>query len=202
MVPPAQRKPPAGEGRGWIGFWSSDSVIGDSASGARALTLGRISTWYSITLWDTDACISAACQNRATEPRWAVTVAIAGDRAVARDNLAAEATAIWVGVAHARVIVRVAIERVRAALLTLALSAAGAGAPGAEQEEQVLHANDAVHDEVGETISLLRARSPGTEQEEQVLHANVAAGVEVRRAGIRRETIHRAKAHQTVVEDR
>ena len=54
-----------------------------------------------------------------------------------------------------------------------------AGAPGAQQEEQILHANVAAVVEVGGTAF---ARPPGPQQDEQILNANVAAGVEVPRA--------------------
>ncbi len=62
----------------------------------------------------------------------------------------------------------------------------GARAPGAQQEEQVLHANVAGVVEICETISLLGARPPGAQQEEQILHANVTAVIKVSEAHDRR----------------
>ena len=103
--------------------------MGDSASSARAYTRGYVGNRYSrLTLWDTDAFVSAACQNRAAESRRAVAIGIAG-LCIARYTRAAE-SAIWAGVTHAIGIVRIAIKRVLAAHLTLALSGVGACSPG------------------------------------------------------------------------
>lgn len=132
-------RPSAGEGRGWIGLWL-DQRFSDSRLRVRRSCVDLRVDWHSEfhhTLGYRCLHLRSSSESRNGTQAGSHHVANAGDRALARDPLAAEATAIWVGVAHARVIVRIAIERVRTALLTLARSAAGIGAPHRSPRRQV-----------------------------------------------------------------